>query len=576
MDAARLARCALLLTLQAASIHAAQVSIEIQGLAQELQEAARAGLELRHYTDREVSRSQVERLFRRGEAQIRSALEPFGYYHVSVHGELQQTGEDFKAVFLVQPGERVVVASADVRVSGEAAQLRQIQAAIEAFEPKPGQALEHASYESSKSRIDTALRANGFLDAQLLEHRVAVSRTANSAQIDLAWQGGMRYRLGEVRFSQSQFREGFLQRYVPWRAGEYYSTDKLLLLQQSLVDADYFSSVAVQPLLDRKEGDTIPVEVMVVPAKRTLYTGGVYLSTDTGPGVRVSMDRRWVNARGHKLRADLEYSQRLQSIGATYQMPRPGPNRRSYNLGAAYRDEETDTSRSRMLRLAANDTRDWRGFVRTLGLQYLAGDFEIAQERHNTSLLYAEAVLSRKRADDFFFTRHGSSLTLGLRAAPETALSDTSFARLSADAKWIRRVEEDGRAILRAGLGAMAVDDFDELPPELRFFAGGDRSIRGFGYEEIGERNASGGVIGGEYLAYLGLEYEHYFLPSWGAAAFTDAGDAFRSDFDANVSVGIGIRWKSPVGLVRLDIAKPLVTDLDDGFRLHVIVGPDL
>lgn len=560
----------------AGALQAAQVSVEVQGLPEALETAARSALELTHYVQRDVSETQVRRLFSRGEQQIQAALEPFGYYHASVRGELTHTQDVFKALFTVQPGERVRVAAANVRVNGVAAELGEIKAALDAFEPGVGDPLEHAAYESSKTRIDTALRSAGFLDAHLLEHRVAVTRATNTARIDLVWDSGMRYRLGEVRYSPSQFQDGFLQRYVPWQAGDDYSTAKLLGLQQRLVDADYFSSVAVQPLIDQKEGDTVPVEVLVVPAKRTVYTAGVYMSTDTGPGVRLGMDRRWVNRRGHKFRADLEYSQRLQSIGTTYQIPRPGPDNRSYNIGAAYRDEETDTSRSRMLRLAANDSRDWRGYTRTLGLQYLAGDYEIAGERRNSSLLFAEGVLSRKKADDFFFTWHGSSLALGLRGAPETPLSDTTFLQASADAKWIRRITEDGRALLRAGLGAMLVDDFDALPPELRFFAGGDRTVRGFAYEEIGETNASGGVIGGKYLAYAGIEYEHYFLPQWGAAAFTDAGDAFSSNFDVNVSVGIGLRWKSPVGLVRLDFAKPVVTDLDDGFRIHVIIGPDL
>lgn len=559
------------------SVQAAELSIEIQGLSREFEDAASAGLELAQYVDRDVSETQVRRLFSRAEGQIQSALEPFGYYHARVKSDLGRTGDaGFKAVFAVDVGQPVIVGQTNVKVTGTAAEFPTVKAALESFKPVTGEPLDHGAYEASKARIDTALRSAGYLDAQLAEHRVAVTRSANSAQIDLAWEGGERHRLGEVRFSPSQFREGFLQRYVPWQPGEYYSTEQLLAFQQRLVDADYFSSVAVQPLVDQAADTVVPVEVLVVPAKRTVYTAGVYMSTDTGPGVRLGMDRRWVNQRGHKFRADLEYSQRLKGISTTYKIPRPGPDNRSYNLGAAYRDEETDTSRSRTVRVAANDSCDWRGFVRTVGLQYLAGDYEIAGEQHSSSLLFAEGVLSRKKADDLFFASRGYSLTIGLRGAPESLLSDTSFVQLSADAKWIRRLTEDGRVIVRAGLGAMTVDDFDALPPELRFFAGGDRTIRGFGYEEIGETNASGGVIGGKYLAFAGAEYEHYFLSKWGAAVFTDAGDAFSSDFNANVSVGVGVRWKSPIGVVRLDVAKPIVTDLDDGLRIHVVVGPDL
>jgi translocation and assembly module TamA len=556
---------------------AARVGIQIEGLPKELAEAARASLELAHYADRDVSDAQVRRLFARSEEQIRAALEPFGYYSAQVKGDLQRTDEqNYQAVFAVQPGEPVIVRKADVRVMGSAAELPAVKQALDAFKPAVGEPMDHGAYESSKARIDTALRADGYLDAKLVQRRVGVMRGAHSADIELAWDSGQRYRLGEATFLESQFSPGFLQRYVPWKPGDYYSADQLLALQQRLVDADYFSSVAVQPLTDQVADGVVPVEVLLIPAKRTVYSAGVFVSTDTGAGVRASMDRRWMNRSGHKLRTDLEYSQRLENYGVTYKIPRPGPDNRSYNFGIAYRDEQTDTSITRNIRLAANDSRDWKGFVRTIGLQYLGGDFEIADEWNSSNLLFAEGVLSRKRADNLSFVARGYSLNFALRAALESVLSDTTFVQVGADAKWIRRVEEDGRVILRGGLGAMTVDDFDALPPELRFFAGGDRTVRGFDYEELGARNADGKVIGGKYLAYLGAEYEHYFLPNWGAAVFTDAGDAFSDRFSTNVSVGIGVRWKSPIGVVRVDIAKPVVTDYDDGLRFHVVVGPDL
>ncbi|AMN47649.1 hypothetical protein ACG33_11165 [Steroidobacter denitrificans] len=587
-------RLAILLLAGTLEAQGAGIGVDIQGLPAELDAAARAGLELTQYIGRDPSPAQIHRLFIRGEEQIRKALEPYGYYQAQVRSELKAAdGGLFRALFVVDAGAPVKVVQRDIRMSADssapdganqgrtgagfpAAQLPSVQAAIQAFEPGIGEILDHGLYEASKARIDAALRESGFLDVQLITHRVGVSRRDATADIDLEWATGERYRFSEVRFSPAQFREGFLERYIPWEEGDFYSADQLLVFQQRLVDADYFSSVGVQPVIEAAADGRVPVDVLVIPAKRTLYTAGVYMSTDTGPGVRFGIDRRWVNRKGHKFKADMEYSQRVQGIGTQYTIPRPGPDNRSYNFGAAYRDEETDSSRSRMLRLAANDSRDWRGFVRTLGLQYLAGDFEIADERHNSSLLFAEGVLSRKRADDFFFATRGYSLTFAARGALETLLADTSFAQISMDAKWIRRAGDKGRVIVHGGAGAMLVDDFGALPPELRFFTGGDRSVRGFDFKEIGEMNAAGGVIGGKFLAYAGAEYEHYFVPNWGAAVFADAGDAFDTDFDLNLGVGVGLRWKSPIGIVRLDVAKPVVTELGDGFRIHVIVGPDL
>src|SRR5690606_24776924 len=204
-----------------------------------------------------------------------------------------------------------------------------------------------------------------------------------------------------------------------------------------------------------------------------------------------------------------------------------------------------DTSQSRSVRAVANETREWRGFTRVVGLQYFNGDFEVASERHTTSLLFPELVLSRQAADDLRFPLRGSSLSLTVRATPESWLSDTSVLQARVDAKWIRSLSERQRFILRGSLGGMVVDDFSQLPPELRFFAGGDRSIRGFDYQSIGTLNGQGEVIGGKQLVVASTEYEYYFLQNWGAATFVDAGDAYDSgSFMPRVGVGVGVRWR--------------------------------
>lgn len=569
--------CLLLLaTLQ--SVHAAQVRIEIEGVADEQRDAILASLRLQQHVERDVSVVQIRRLFESADDEIRAALEPFGYYEPRVERRLESDAEEnFLATFVISLGEPVRVREATIEVNGPAAGQPSVVEAIAAFRPMIGEPLDHGLYEASKNAIDTALRSRGFLDAELQEHRVEVTRAAQSATVNLRWEGGERYRFGEVRFAEAQFPESFLQRYIPWQEDEPYSEEQLIFMQQRLVDADYFASVAVQPALEERSDGQVPVDVLLIPAKRSVYSASAYMSTDSGPGVRLGFERRWLNRRGHKFNADIDYSQRLQAFTTGYQIPRPGPNNRSFNFGAGYRDEETDTSTSRTLRLAANETRLWHGYTRTLGLQFLSGDFEIADERGSSDLLFAEAMLTRKRADDAYFPRRGVYVNYGLRVAQEGLVADTSFAQLRAEAKWIRPAGDNGRWIARAAAGAMTVDDFNALPPELRFFAGGDRSVRGFDYQAIGETNATGGVIGGRYLAVASAEYEHYFGGNWGAAAFVDAGDAFNSELSTNVGAGIGLRWKSPVGLLRVDLAVPVVTDLEEsGLRVHIVIGPDL
>jgi translocation and assembly module TamA len=226
------------------------------------------------------------------------------------------------------------------------------------------------------------------------------------------------------------------------------------------------------------------------------------------------------------------------------------------------------------------------GFTRTLGLHLLTGTFDIidpngnkALEEHGTTtLLYPELVLERKRADDPLFVRDGYSLTLTARGGPQL-ISATDFAQVRADGKYIKGIGKNQRVILRASIGATQVGDFDKLPPELRFFAGGDRSIRGYSYQTIGPHNDNGLVIGGEDLIVGSAEYEYYFTRNWGIAVFADAGDAFTgfSTYKTRIGSGLGLRWRSPVGMVRVDLGTPIHDpDGRSGVELHLTIGPDL
>ena len=145
-----------------------------------------------------------------------------------------------------------------------------------------------------------------------------------------------------------------------------------------------------------------------------------------------------------------------------------------------------------------------------------------------------------------------------------------------ASAKWIWSLPNEARIIFRGEVGTTWKDDFNALPPSVRFFAGGDTSVRGYEYESLGPTDTDGEVIGGSSLAVASVEYEHPIVPRWSVAAFVDSGDAFDdSSFETNTGVGVGFRWQSPLGPIRVDVAKPFDGD-DRGARLHISLGPDL
>ncbi|HJU25612.1 MAG TPA: POTRA domain-containing protein, partial [Rhodanobacteraceae bacterium] len=357
---------------------AERISVSITGIDQALQEAVRGSLSASRYAGRDdVSDTQARLLADDAAKEAQVALRPYGYYNARASSKLEHAAGTWRLRLQVTPGTRIRVAQLDLQLPGPAAQLPPVRKAVRGFHPRVGEAMQDSVYEASKGAIGSALVENGYLDAKATEHRVEVTRAEDRADIRLHYSPGERYKLGAVDFEGSQFAPGFLQRYVPWQSGDWYTQSDLLALQQALTDADYFSIVDVEPQPAQAKGRVVPVKVEVAPAKRRVYSAGVFVGTDTGPGVRGGVRWRWLNRRGHKLDTEVIVAQRLKTAQAVYEIPQPGPNHRSFNLGIGYRDENTKTSLAHTFSLAANDTRDWHGFVRTIGLHLVGGTFTV-------------------------------------------------------------------------------------------------------------------------------------------------------------------------------------------------------
>jgi len=570
------------------TIAQAGIVLTVDGVDQNLRNAVVSGVELSQYGARDVTAAQVRRLYENAPDEVQAALRPYGYYEATATGDMRQVGKDWQVTLHVVPGVPVKVTSVNVEIDEEAGKVPAIRRAVRGIQNLKDQPLNDGVYDGARDAVSGALTATGFLDARIVTRRVEVNRAEHTAAVNLKWEAGRRYRYGVVRFKNSQFREDFLDRYVPFKKGDYFSQSQLLELQQALNGADYFAVVNVIPDTDDAKDGTIDINVELAPAKRTIYTGGPFFGTDTGAGLRGGIEKRWINDRGHKWKNELVLAQRLKTVSTLYQIPMPGPNQRSFNFGANFRDANTVTSKSRTVQLVANETRLWHGWTRTIGVNVLSGTFTVGKrggegdnaeglERGRSTLLYPEVTLSRKKGDNPTFVRNGWSLTLTGRSTAGTLLSDASFSQVIGDAKWIHSFWGRNRLILRGTAGKIWTDNFSDLPPQLRFFAGGDRSVRGYDFESIGPRNAFNRVIGGEGLLVGSTEVEHYFTRNWGMAAFVDAGNAFTgTDYSPRVGAGLGVRWLSPVGMIRADIGVPVGDKNEHGIHLHVVIGPDL
>ncbi len=578
---------ALLAVFGAAGHAEAAVRVEVEGIrGATLRENIERSISLSAYRNRTISPAQVRRLHERAPEEIRLAMQPYGYYRPDIESELIAEGDDWIARFHIRVRISVKVRELDIDVGQDEPGLSPEEKALrtglakdirDGFPLQPEDRLIHERYERGKTMAQAAIEGRGYLAARQSSARVEVHVSDDAADIELRWNPGLRYRLGETRFEGAQFPDEFMQRFVQLQAGQPYDSDALLRLQRRLIDADYFGFVSVAPDLDNADGDLVPILVNVVPAPRNVFLAGVSIGTDSGVGVRGGVQRRWLNQRGHKAHVDVELSQRLSAAAAQYTIPLPGSNLRSLAFGASHRREETVTSESDTSSLFALESRLWLGWTRELGLRAVYGDFTIAEQRNRSTLVFAEARLNRRRANDDLFPTEGYSLGLEARAGSDALLSDTDLVQVRAEARWIQPLGERQRLHLRGIVGSTWVDDFDALPPPLRFFAGGDRSIRGYRYHALGPRDDNDFVIGGRHIAVIGAEFERDISASWAIAGFVDSGNAFNrwDDFRLRTGVGAGVRWRSPVGLVRVDIGRGL-NDPQNVVELHLVIGPPL
>ncbi len=577
------------------SAHAAKITrVDVRGLDETMTENVRVSLSLVDALGKDVRARRVGYLVRTAEKETREALQPFGYYSPRITVERTNADDGVSVVITVDPGDPVRVRNADVAILGEGGHDRYLKQDLADFIPAEGDVFNHALYEASKTRLTRRLGERGYFDAALSSHRVEVTRADNAADIDLVWDSGDRYDMGPTSFIQKPrpiIRESLLRKLVYWKPGEYYHQGRLDRLRKSLVALDYFSSIDIQPKPGEAVGKQVPVEVTLEPAKRSIYTAGLSYGTDSGAGVRAGVERRYLNSRGHKALAQLDYAQNKKSLTLQYRIPAFAWLDGWYTFSAQATDEDSKYIDDRRVELVASRSGEINKYLTAIVSLHALRErwfFQVADDgggalaapdyRYAT-FTYPELRGEYIDVDDRVFPRHGIGGSLALRAGVEGAGSDANFGQVQARASWFKGLGLRNRLIVRGEIGHTFTNTLTDIPPSLRFYAGGDRSIRGYEYREVGPRiEIDGGQkysTGGRNLVTASVEFEHYFTDTIGAAVFVDSGDAFDGNRpDWHTGVGIGARYKSPVGPIRLDIARGL-DGPDSSFTIGLGIGAE-
>lgn len=555
-----------------------RVNVEISGIEVQLEENVRLFLSVQQQKDHALmSEGRLRRLHKKAVLEISSALQPFGYYRPEIKSALTQLADDeWRASYSINPGPALRIALFDFTISEPMANDPEFQTLVQNFPLHEGDVFNHIEYENIKASLAKIASERGYFNARFIEHRVEIDLEKYEARIHLNYDGGPRHLFGEVLLKQDVLDADLLQRYIPFDTGSPYNLNQLIDLQQALNDSDYFQTVEVSPGLPQTDNLEIPVNVELTPRKRNRYTFGLGYGTDTGARTRFGWQVPRVNTRGHRFDTEASVSEIGYSLGAHYRVPVLNPRTDQLVYSAGVVNETTDTSESTVRTIGTSLNRSRNAWRESISLNYQQEDFVIANTEGDSVLLMPGINWSRIWGNDFINTFDGLRFDIGLRGASNKIVSDTNFSQLQGGIKAINSLNQNNRIITRGRLGSTWTDDFNQLPSSVRFFAGGAQSVRGYAYQSLGPVDANGKVIGGKHLMIGSVEFEHSFNGKWGAAWFYDAGNAI-DDLDDKLArgTGFGLRWKSPVGPVRIDLASALSID-GNPWRLHIMIGPDL
>jgi translocation and assembly module TamA len=521
----------------------------------------------------------LQRTRRSAEELANKAAQALGFYHARIDSSVQ-AGSNPRLRVHVVAGEPVRLRNVTLRVEGDLARLEGFQLP-DAKALRPGQVLNHGLYEDAKRLILNQASRYGFFSGHFTAQRLSIDPATNLADIDLVYASGPRYTLGQVHFTgNTPFDDDLLRRLVPFKTNAPYDSALIAQLNQALQSSGYFEAVRVDAAPTSADArKVIPVQVQLSTRKPRTLGLGVGYSTDVGPRLKANWTRHWVNSAGDSYGIDAELAAPRQNIGLWYDTPLDPPLTDKLRWAGGYQYEEptnTDTL-SKLLTFGP----EWHsklpsGWERVISLKIQREEYRLGNDSGLSNLLMPGISYGYLKSDNKVDPHNGYRLQFDAQIAKEGLVSDTNLLRGNVLLKGLTTLGDNHRLLGRVQMGGSLTNGYKSIPPSLRFFAGGDQSVRGYSYQGLSPQNSDGDSIGGRYLVAGSVEYQYSLAEKWRIATFVDQGNSFNSlDLPSlKTGVGVGIRWVSPVGPIRVDLAHPL--DDEGGVRLHFSMGPEL
>ena len=545
----------------------ADIDIDISGVDPALRRNVLTLLSLERYKTRDdLDQPLVERLQERAEREAATALRPFGYYDAKVTSSIERTGEGrWRARIRIEPGQPVLIENIDIGVTGAGETDPAFREILASSTLRRGARLEHAAYDTLKDNLRRIAATQGYVDAKLTASELVVDPAQHTAVIRLKMETGERYRFGETRIEQNSLEETLLRRFLRYEESAPYDARQLLRTQFALDDSQYFAAVEVLAGEPNAETREIPVSIRAEPNRRNRYSAGVGYATDSKARGTLTWENRRLNDSGHRLRAELKAAQLEQSLEARYIVPIGDPALEKLSFEFRYARDELGDLDTRTTRFQPSMTQvdgEWQRVifaslsrVRTITAAAVNRPrFEDSATLVIPGISYAS--VPRGYLGEALFSR---TLFAELRGSATALGADENYLQLRIEAERVLDLAPRWHVFLRGQLGATLVSDAAALPGTERFFAGGDRSVRGFGYNDLSPIDSGSTKVGGRHLFTGTVEVIRDLPRNLGAAAFFDIGNAFDSFGDPlQYSVGVGVRLRLPIVTLGLDIAQPL------------------
>lgn len=621
-----------LLSVAVGGAQASELEISVSGVEEPLLgnvviqvEALRVGRNIR------LTPRRMERLAEEARYEAAMALRPFGYYHPQVAARWSEGAEDAWTLQLeIDRGPPIVVAAAAVDFTGPGAGLAGLAEWKEDWPLGAGQVMNQVLWEAEKQAALDLAASDGYLSAAFVEHAVEIDLDAHSAVLRLVLDTGPQAVMGEVVYEQQVVRPGVLELLPRFDAGQPYDAWLLEKFRIDIWRTGYFDNVEI--IEERRLEEQPPRVNLVVRTearKPNTYRGSLGFGTDTGIRAQVGWSRHLLSPRGDQFELGLGWQQEFNqySLRSNYRLPRSARARQYWTGDFLVNQQRQDlnvkasaTSEDE-IRIATGTVTDYSVRGGLLVRRDFESGYQQVFETWFGQYVYETVSYNLDDLDQLLAARSGqpgldsllsdrSALALGVNwdwpdirgsgfgtvghherfwvlTANEVWGSDREFTQAYASSSWHRLLGERWKLLLRGEVGYSDADvsKFDlesdqgpialsvtALPNLYRFKAGGSRSVRGYAFESLSDNG-----IGSNHIVAASAELEMKFLRDWSVAAFFDAGNAFNEwdDFQLFKGAGVGLRWYSIAGAVRLDVAQAL--DLDgDPWRIHFTIGTPL